>query len=302
MYKQEDLEKAIIFAAEKHKGQKRKDGTAYIYHPIVTAAILKDAEYDYKYQIAAVLHDVLEDTDTKEQELIDVFGDEIAQAVKCLTRPDGMDEEEYVERVLSNRIAAIVKSADKIHNASEIVQLNPVGKRSSTSLREGENKRKAENYIKKARKYYAKRFMPEVDAQIERADSAVSTVTMPGTAGLTVTVENMRLYSDLQKTECDHTDNISPSFEKPDFSRAVLFFEEANTYYCVYEEAFDVWGSMDVWFLCEEGWVPISYDPPNTPEDDITFMKKEWMEDIIAEKRDEGYFYDFVEFPLLPED
>ena len=258
MYKQEDLEKAIIFAAEKHKGQKRKDGTAYIYHPIVTAAILKDAEYDYKYQIAAVLHDVLEDTDTKEQELIDVFGDEIAQAVKCLTRPDGMDEEEYVERVLSNRIAAIVKSADKIHNVSEIVQLNPVGKRSSTSLREGENKRKAENYIKKARKYYAKRFMPEVDAQIERADSAVSTVTMPGTAGLTVTVENMRLYSDLQKTECDHTDNISPSFEKPDSSRAVLFFEEANTYYCVYEEAFDVWGSMDVWFLCEEGWVPIS--------------------------------------------
>ena len=43
MYRQEDLEKAIIFAAEKHKGQKRKDGSAYIYHPTMVAAMLKNS-------------------------------------------------------------------------------------------------------------------------------------------------------------------------------------------------------------------------------------------------------------------
>ena len=299
MYKQEDLEKAITFAAEKHKGQKRKDGSAYIYHPIMAAAMLKDAEYGYEYQIAAGLHDILEDTETIEEELAE-FGEEIVEAVKCLTRPDGMDEEEYVELVLSNRIASVVKSADKIHNVAEIVQLNPVGKRTSSSLRERKNRKKAQKYVEKSRRYYAKNFMPEVDAQITHAETVLSRVSMPGTAGLTINIANMKLYSDLRKIAYESAKKMSPSLEKPDISREFVFFEDMGTYYAVYKENFTCYGPMKAWYLDAEGWVLTSYDLYDP--DDITIIEKEWMVKIIEDRRKEGYFYDFVEFPIIKED
>lgn len=108
----------------------------------MTAAILKDSGYGYEYQTAAVLHDVLEDTDATEEELA-VFGEEIVQAVKCLTHPKGMSEEEYIEQVLSNQIAAVVKSADKIHNINEILHLNPEGERTAKSYRREESRKLA---------------------------------------------------------------------------------------------------------------------------------------------------------------
>ena len=115
MNKEEKLAKAIAFAAEKHANQKRKDGTPYIFHPLAVAELLKRYDYDIDYQVAGVLHDVLEDTDATDEE-VRAFGEDIYKAVKLVTRPKGADEAEYVKNILTNNMAAVVKNADKIHN------------------------------------------------------------------------------------------------------------------------------------------------------------------------------------------
>lgn len=76
------LNKAIIFAVKRHTGQTRK-GTniPYITHPLETLAILNSMRADMYLLSAGVLHDVLEDTDTTKEELIDLFGEEIAELV-----------------------------------------------------------------------------------------------------------------------------------------------------------------------------------------------------------------------------
>lgn len=123
MNKEEKLAKAIAFAAEKHANQKRKDGTPYIFHPLEVAELLKRYDYDIDYQVAGVLHDVLEDTDAIDEE-VKAFEENVYEAVKLVTRQKGADEAEYVKNILTNRMAAAVKNADKIHNMCDIVTTN----------------------------------------------------------------------------------------------------------------------------------------------------------------------------------
>lgn len=146
---------ALALAAEKHKKQTRRDKiTPYIYHPIRVAELVRDAGYGVRYQVVALLHDVLEDTKTTDEE-IQVFGDDIYEAVKLLTRPDGMDEEEYLRRILENPMAAIVKAADKIHNMQEAALC--------------EDKEWSRRYIEKSKKYYYGKFNKAVDDAIYKA-------------------------------------------------------------------------------------------------------------------------------------
>ncbi len=159
MSENELLAKAIAFAADKHKDQKRKDGTPYIYHPLEVAQLVKDAGYGISYQVVAVLHDVLEDTDATEEQ-IQEYGSDIFEAVKLLTRGEDAKEEEYVAAILNNQMATVVKNADKIHN------MRDVGCCQETAW--------AKRYVEKVRKYYEGKFSQELDHAIADAKEVLT--------------------------------------------------------------------------------------------------------------------------------
>ena len=81
-----DLETAIDFATEKHLGQFRKSGEAYITHPLKVAGYLIEWGMDIDSVIAGVLHDVIEDTETPLEDLESNFGEEIAFLVDGVTK------------------------------------------------------------------------------------------------------------------------------------------------------------------------------------------------------------------------
>lgn len=160
---------ALSFAAVRHGGQTRKDKvTPYIYHPIAVAGLVRDAGYDLRYQTVAVLHDVLEDTETDEEELV-VFGEDILEAVKLLTRLEGADEAKYVAKILQNPIARVVKNADKICNLWDAMYEGTPGEKRTKKARSF-----AEKYIKKSEDFYKGRFSKALDDSIERAHLLLS--------------------------------------------------------------------------------------------------------------------------------
>ena len=112
----ERVRRALEFASEKHKGQKRIGGDDYITHPIAVCEIVKNQGYGEDYQITALFHDLLEDTNATEEEILQYGNDEILVAVKLLSKQKGYDMQEYIKAIKGNEIAFIVKSADRLHN------------------------------------------------------------------------------------------------------------------------------------------------------------------------------------------
>jgi (p)ppGpp synthase/HD superfamily hydrolase len=116
------LEDAIILAAEKHRLQRDLGGEPYILHPL--AVMLKMSTEPER--MAAVLHDVAEDTDVTLSDLRDMgYSAEVIDAVDCLTKsredtepkPDKDQRyESFIERVATNPIARRVKLADLSEN------------------------------------------------------------------------------------------------------------------------------------------------------------------------------------------
>ena len=125
----ERLLSALSFAKEKHKGQKRIGGADYITHPIAVMEIVKQQGYGESYQIAALFHDLLEDTDATEQEIAKYGSPEILDAVKRLTKEKGYDMAEYINAIKENPIAFAVKAADRLHNLQCAVETNEEFKR-----------------------------------------------------------------------------------------------------------------------------------------------------------------------------
>ena len=103
------IEDAIVLAAHAHRGQVDKSGRAYILHPLrVMLAVTTEAE-----RMAAVLHDVVEDTDLTLADIAAAgFAPDVVAAVDALTHRPDESYEDYVERAAANPIARAVKVAD----------------------------------------------------------------------------------------------------------------------------------------------------------------------------------------------
>ena len=110
------IKRAIEFATQKHKGQKRIGGNDYISHPIAVCEIVKKQGYGEDYQITALFHDLLEDTDATEEEILFYGNQNVWTAVKLLTKQKGYDMKSYIDGIKGNHIAFVVKSADRLHN------------------------------------------------------------------------------------------------------------------------------------------------------------------------------------------
>lgn len=107
------LEKAICLAVEKHKGQTDKGGMPYILHPIY---VMSKMETETEKTVA-ILHDVVEDTDTTFEDLRNIgFSEEIVNVLDCLTRRESEDYFDYIDRIKANNLAIKVKLADLEHN------------------------------------------------------------------------------------------------------------------------------------------------------------------------------------------
>lgn len=102
------LEQAIALATTLHAGQVDKAGQAYIHHPLrVMNTVNSETE-----KIVAVLHDTLEDTPVTVEQLEHLFGEAIASTVKTLSRLDGEDYFDFIERIKQDAVAVTVKIAD----------------------------------------------------------------------------------------------------------------------------------------------------------------------------------------------
>lgn len=125
--KQEIIKKAYVLSARVHKDQTRLSGEPYLNHPIATALILADLKMDENTIAAGLLHDVLEDTLTTYEELVTIFGEEVAQLVDGVTKISKIQFSGYIERKAENyrkmllamskdiRVI-IIKLADRLHN------------------------------------------------------------------------------------------------------------------------------------------------------------------------------------------
>ncbi len=83
---EELIKKAYEFADKNHKDQVRASGEKYIIHPMNVAYILAELELDDSTIAAALLHDVVEDTPVTHEDIINEFGDEIAEMVEGVTK------------------------------------------------------------------------------------------------------------------------------------------------------------------------------------------------------------------------
>ncbi len=148
---------ALAFAEKKHAGQLRKGGDPYITHPIAVAEILRKKGYGIDYQIAGLFHDLLEDTDATQEEILALGNAEILEAVKRLTKQKGYVMAEYIAAIHENDMAYAVKAADRLHN------LRCAGEASESFRR---------RYIAESREWYLD-FDPEIITAVEALEKTL---------------------------------------------------------------------------------------------------------------------------------
>jgi guanosine-3',5'-bis(diphosphate) 3'-pyrophosphohydrolase len=126
--------KAVAFAADKHRNQRRKDADAspYINHPIALANVLANegGVDDATVLCAAVLHDTIEDTETTADEIRALFGPKVAAVVLEVTDDKSLEKQVRKQRQVEHAPhisteAKLVKLADKISNVRDILASPP---------------------------------------------------------------------------------------------------------------------------------------------------------------------------------
>lgn len=124
------LEDAIALAVEAHKGQRDKAGQTYILHPLRVMMRL-DTEAE---RMAAVLHDVVEDTPYTLERLRELgYPPEVLFALECLTKREGESYEAFIERVRPHPLARRVKLAD-LEDNMDVRRLVAVGPKEAERL------------------------------------------------------------------------------------------------------------------------------------------------------------------------
>jgi len=121
------IDRAVEYAREKHKDQKRKDGSPYIIHPLAVAEIVAEMGLDTDAILGALLHDCIEDTDASHDDIARIFGNttaELVEGVTKLTRANFSSTEEAQMENLRKMFMAmskdirvvLIKIADRLHN------------------------------------------------------------------------------------------------------------------------------------------------------------------------------------------
>ena len=134
------VQSAYEFGAEAHRGQKRLSGEPYISHPVAAANILADLHMDAETLIAAILHDVIEDTPTAKTEIATRFGAEVAELVDGVTKLDQIHfksrkeaQAESFRKMLLAMVrdirVVLVKLADRTHNMRTLGAVAPARRR-----------------------------------------------------------------------------------------------------------------------------------------------------------------------------
>ena len=139
----ERINNALELASKAHKGQKRKSGEPYIIHPILVAAITASISGDETMVIAALLHDVVEDTEYTEDDIENIFGSDVIHIVDGLTKIVEIRDEKQISSISNERLinsalsfrkmliasikdvrVLVIKLCDRLHNMMTLEALS----------------------------------------------------------------------------------------------------------------------------------------------------------------------------------
>lgn len=275
---------ALAFACQKYAGQVKLDGTPYILHPIKVSQLIKNAGYDIKHQIAGLFHDLLDKTDTVEADILP-FGEEILETVKLMSVKYYTNDNQRIECILRNHMAAVVENANKILEIWDIC--------------DSKNESLQKEYLDDSRKYEEK-FSNALDYSISRLEDRVNHYEDENERKYPdYRPEDMELAEDREKRYAEAKEKYlewliheSKTCEKPDRNDPRLEYAwgclTKDEYYCYYR------GTNKQWHFTEAGWIPSNVDLMYIYNYDLSGATREEILEEFRMRKEDGEMMDFV--------